>query len=179
MGAYARIKTALQAVGDSTGGLLKLFMGDPTGDRMEWPTDQDWRETLDPGQMWQADSLVWPEVLSKIGDEIDDIVDADPWAYIDTKSSGNAPEIKNHRGVSGAVKSTIDSPQSLTITVANAYDGVYWAPVCASVGANAAIIEYTAITASTVKIALMKHDGTFYGIDDQFIIFRGIGTLSS
>jgi len=171
MSAYDRIKSAIQAVGDAGGDLLRLIIGDPTGAPLEWPQDQNFKETFLPGQMWQAESVVQPEIIKAIAAELDLFV----WAYIDTKSAGNPAVIQHSIGVTSAVKSTIDSPQSLTITLSNAYANQYWAPMCASVGANTAIIEYTAITASTLKIALQKHDGSFYGIDDQLVTFFGVG----
>jgi hypothetical protein len=178
MGAYDRVKAALQAAGDAGSDLLRLVIGDPTGADLEWPQDQDYRETFDPGQMWQSDSIVMPLVIEKLCDELDRVDNEQPWAYIDTQPGGQAPILRAERGVASAVKSIIDSPQSLTITLDNSYNGAYWVPFCASMGANVAIIEYTAIGVNTVKIALMKHDGTFWGIDDQLIVFRGLGTLA-
>lgn len=182
MGAYDRIKSALQTVATEAGGLLRLVLGDPADGTMEYPTGEEWEKfklTWSIGELWDPNNPVMATILQKIGAEIDDVIDdLVVWAHISTNGTGVTPTVNKGRGVASAGKSEIDSPQTLTVTLSSSFDSAQWFAVAFLTGAQPSIPEISAIAAGSATFSFQKHDGSYYGVNSQTVIFLGIGIPS-
>ena len=70
MGAYARIKSAIETAADAAGSIVKVALGS-SGNFVEYPEGVAGRRTWPTGQVWLGDTF--PYILSAIGNEFDSL----------------------------------------------------------------------------------------------------------
>ena len=183
MGAYDRIKSALQTAADeSSDPLYKRILGTP-GSRVLYPDPDD--DTLDElvrsletGVLWSG--ILIPQLLYHIGQELDTLeMRAPVWANISTNATGVSPTVSDNYGVSGASKAEApESPETVTVTLDTAYGSANWSAFAFLKGAEPSIMELISLAAGSATFAFQKHDGSYYGANDHAVVFMGVGSYS-
>jgi hypothetical protein len=193
MGAYARMKVALEAAGDAAGGLLKVLYG-TTGDLEEYPTgveNEVVKASLATGALWEG--LFLPDMLQAVGSELDDNADnLDTnvtaiqntinagfinWAYVYTAPSGNTPSVSDGRNVASASKN--ESTDYIQLNFSNDYDSATYFAIAMLIDVSTpAIPQLYALNASYVRFRFISHAGAVLDINNRYLVAATVGQLA-
>lgn len=109
---YNLISAAIKSAADSTGEAIKVMLG-TTGSLLEYPNGvyQQFKQTLETGQLWDTASSFLPHVLAQIGAEMDKAVAC--WGVVATGATGVPPLFQKEARLSTLSKSEVNNTITL------------------------------------------------------------------